>query len=116
MDIPEVVWQNCSLDIVEPLTQMSENNKYLLTFQDKLSKYTVALSIPQQDAMTVAKVFVGEIVLKFGISHMILINQGSNFHSDLFADACKLLRIKGIKTIPHHPRTNGALERTTEFC
>jgi hypothetical protein len=38
-DTPEVVWQNCSLDIVGPLTQTSENNKYLLTFQDELSKY-----------------------------------------------------------------------------
>ena len=47
---PEVVWQNCSLDIVGPLTQTSENNKYLLTFQDELSKYTVAVPIPQQDA------------------------------------------------------------------
>jgi hypothetical protein len=60
-DTPEVVWQNCSLDIIGPLTQTSEGNKYLLTFQDELSKYTVAVSIPQQDAMTVAKVFVDEI-------------------------------------------------------
>ena len=53
-DTPEVVWQNCSLDIVGPLTQMLENNKYLLRFQDVLSKYTIAVAIPQQDAMTVA--------------------------------------------------------------
>jgi hypothetical protein len=48
------------------------DNKYLLTFQDEMSKYTVAVPIPQQDAMTLAKVFVGEIVLKFGIPHVIL--------------------------------------------
>ena len=54
-DTPEVVWQHCSLDIAGPLTQTSENNKYLLTFQDELSKYTIAIAIPQQDAMTVTK-------------------------------------------------------------
>jgi hypothetical protein len=37
MDTPEVVWQNCSLDILGPLTQTSENSKYLLIFQDELS-------------------------------------------------------------------------------
>jgi len=57
-----------------------------LTFQDELSKYTVAAPIPQQDAMTVAKVFVGEIVLKFGIPQLILTDQYSNFLSDLFAN------------------------------
>ena len=57
-DTPEVVWQNCSLDIVGPLTHTSEDNEYLMIFQDALSKYTVAVATPQQDSMTVAKVFV----------------------------------------------------------
>jgi transposase InsO family protein len=111
-DTPEVVWQNCSLDIGGPLTLTSENNRYLLTFQDELSKYTVAAPIQQQDAMTVARVFVREIVLKFGIPQIMLTDQGSNFLSDLFSNVCKLLRIKRIKTSPFHPQTNGALERS----
>ena len=57
-DTPEVVWQNCSMDIVGPLTQTSEGNKYFLTFQDELSKYTMAVPMQQQAAMTVARVFV----------------------------------------------------------
>jgi len=40
MDSTEVVWQNCSLDVLGPLTQTSENSKNLLIFQDELSKYT----------------------------------------------------------------------------
>jgi len=61
---------------------MSKDNKYLLTFRDELSKYTVAVPIPQQYAMTVAKIFVEEIGLKFGITQVILTDQGSNFLSD----------------------------------
>jgi hypothetical protein len=45
-DTPEVVGQNCSLDIFGPLTLTSENNRYLLTFQDELSKYKLAVPIP----------------------------------------------------------------------
>jgi hypothetical protein len=55
---PEIVWEKCALDIVGPL---------ILTFQNELSKYTLAVPIKQQDAMTVARAFVEEIVLKFGI-------------------------------------------------
>jgi transposase InsO family protein len=101
----------CSLDIVGPITQTSRDND-LLTFRDELSKFTVAAPIPQQDASTVANVFVEEIVLSFGIPQVILTDQGSNFLSNLFANACKLLRIKGNKTSSFHPQTNGNLERT----
>ena len=100
------------MDIVGPLTQTCEGNKYLLTFQDQLSKYTLAVPIPQQDASTVAKVFVEQIILKFGIPQTLLTDQGSNFLSELFANTCKLLRVKRIKTSSYHPETNGALERT----
>jgi hypothetical protein len=97
-DTPEVVWGKCSLDIVGPTTQTSRDNRYLLTFQDELSKFTVAAPIPQQDAMIVAKVFIEEFILKFGIPQVILTNQRSNFLSNLYANVCKLLRIKRIKT------------------
>jgi hypothetical protein len=42
---PDVVWEKCALDIVEPLTQTMEGNKYVLTFRDELSKYTLAIPI-----------------------------------------------------------------------
>jgi transposase InsO family protein len=111
-DTPGVVWQNCSMYIVGPITQTSEGNKYLLTLQNELSKYTMAVTIQQQDAMTLARIFVEQIILKIGIPQILLTDQGSNFLSDLFANVCKLLRIKRIKTSPYHPQTDGALERT----
>ena len=72
-DTPEVVAQNCSMDIVGHLTQTSKGNKYILTFQDELSNYTMAVSIQQQDAITVARVFVEKIIWKFGILQVLTI-------------------------------------------
>jgi len=66
----------------------------------------------QQDVETIARVFVDEIVLKFGIPKVILTDQGSNFLSELFTNVRKLLKIKKLKTTAYHPQTNGALERT----
>jgi hypothetical protein len=74
----EVVWDKCALDIVGPLNQTDEGHKYVLTFQDELSKFTLAIPIIQQDAMMVARAFVEEITLKFGIPQSILTDQGSN--------------------------------------
>jgi hypothetical protein len=48
-------FEKCCLDIVGPLTETQAGNKYILTFQDELSKFLVAVPIPRQDAETVAK-------------------------------------------------------------
>jgi transposase InsO family protein len=107
-----VFGEKCCLDIVGPLTVTTEVHKYILTFQDDLSKYTIAIPTSQQDAETIARVFVEEIVLKFGIPQVILTDQGSNFVSEIFTNVCKLLKIKNLKSTAYHPQTNGALERT----
>jgi len=62
--------------------------------------------------MTVARAFVEEIILKFGIPQSILTDQGSNFMCEVFGNVCKILKIKRIKCTAYHPQTNGALERT----
>ena len=104
-------FEKCALDIVGSMTEIMAGNKYVLTFQDDLSKFLVAIPIPQQDAETVAKKFVLNIVLKFGAPAQILTDQGSNFLSDLFKSMCKLLKIKKIQTTAFHPESNGSLER-----
>ena len=80
------------MDIVGPLTVTTEDHKYILTFQDKLSKYTMAIPIPKQDAETIARVFVEETLLKFGIPQVLLTDQGSNFLNEFFTNVCKLLK------------------------
>jgi hypothetical protein len=54
----ELVREKCAVYIVDPLSQTLEVNKYALTFQDELSKYTLPVPIKQQDATTVARAFV----------------------------------------------------------
>ena len=108
----EQPFERCTLDIVGPLTETTLGNKYILTFQDDLSKYLVAVPVPQQDAETVAKAFVLNIVLKLGVPGQILTDQGSSFLSDLFKNVCRLLRIKKVQTTAFRPESNGSLERS----
>ena len=78
-----MVWKKCALVIVGLLSQTSDGNRYVLNFQDELSKYTLAIPIDQQDAVTLAKAFVEEVILKFGITQMVLTDQGSNLKSEV---------------------------------
>jgi hypothetical protein len=107
-----VPFEKCSLDIVGPLPETTKGNKYILTFQDDLSKLVTAIPIPQQDADTVAREFVLNIILKMGTPKHLLTDQGANFLSELFKNTCKLLKIKKLQTTAFRPESNGGLERS----
>ena len=58
------------------MTETLSGNKYVLTFQDDMSKFVVAIPNPQQDAETIAKEFVLNLVLKFGAPAQTLTDHG----------------------------------------
>lgn len=97
-----------------PIPQSYFHNKYILTFQDDLTKYSEAIPLPNQEARTVAEALVTRIICRHGIPESILTDQVSNFLSDCFKEVCRLLKISKLQTSPYHPQTNGALERITE--
>ena len=94
------------------LTITNNENKYILTFQDNLTKFSKAIPIKNQEATTTAKEFTTKIIFEHGIPEKILTDQGTNFLSEMFKNTCKLLRIEKIQTIAYHPESNGALERS----
>jgi hypothetical protein len=59
------------LDVVGPLPVMQGGNRYVLTFQDDLSKYVLGNLIGQQDAETVARDFVEKIVLVYDMPQIL---------------------------------------------
>jgi transposase InsO family protein len=97
---------------VGALPEIKKGNHYILTFQDDWSKFMVSVPICQQDAEMVAREFVTQVILKYGIPGIILTDQGTNFLSEEFKNTCKLLRMKKIQTITFHSDSNGGLERS----
>ncbi|KAL4153886.1 hypothetical protein QTP88_001719 [Uroleucon formosanum] len=100
------------LDIVGPLPITELGNTHILTMQDELTRYALAVALASTDATTVARAFVECCVCIFGIPTSILTDCGTNFLSNVFKNMCKLLDIEKSKTTPWHPQTNGYLERS----
>jgi transposase InsO family protein len=88
------------------------NNKYILAFQDDLSKYVLAVPIGQQHAETLARAFVANIVLKYGTPRILQTDQGANFINKIFRNTCKILKIKKIQSTAFHPESQGSIERS----
>ncbi|KAL0269062.1 UNVERIFIED_CONTAM: hypothetical protein PYX00_010797 [Menopon gallinae] len=104
-------FERLAIDIVGPLPLTINGNKFILTMQDDLTKYSYATPIPNHESRTVALELTKFITL-FGIPKSILTDQGSDFMSNLIKDLTKLLNIKHFSSSPYHPQTNGALERS----
>lgn len=96
-----------SIDIVD-LPRSLLNYKYLLTYQCNLTKFVGAIPLITQDADSVARAFVHQIILKHGMNQnlTVLSDQGANFLSELFKNICKLLKIKKIQTTAFRPQGN----------
>lgn len=105
-------WEKISIDLVGPLSETVKANKYLLTVEDHLSKWLIAIPLPNQEAQTVAEALVQEVFLIYGAPLSLLSDQGTNFMSKLFAALCKFWKVKQHRSSPYHAQTNGILERS----
>ena len=98
------------VDILKlPLTY--DGNQYVVVFLDYLTKWVEAFPIPDQQAETVARLLVEEVVCRYGAPERLLSDRGSNFMSELIANVCRLLNIEKVNTSGYHPQTDGLVER-----
>jgi len=105
-------WDKLYLDIVGPLPITEEDHKYILSCQDNLSKYLLAVPMMTQTVEEVALNFMRHIVLQYGIPGSLVTDQGTQFMGDVFKRLCKLLRVHKLNTSAFRPSSNGALERS----
>jgi hypothetical protein len=82
--VPTIPWGRISMDIVGPLNRTDNNNKYILTCVDILTRYPECIPIQDIKAETVAKAFVENIICRFGTPRELLTDCGSQFVGKLF--------------------------------
>jgi len=88
------------IDIIGQLTMSNNGNKYILTFQDNLTKFNKVIPIPNQEAAEIAKQFTFKIIFEYGIPDKVLTDQGTNFVSEMFKNVYKLLKINTNNYVP----------------
>jgi len=105
-------WEMISIDITGPHTKSARGNEYMITVVDVFSKWAEAFPVRNHTAPTVAKVLVDHVFSRWGTPARILMDNGPEFHFDLFSEVCKLLEVDKLHTTPTiHRRTAGCVER-----
>lgn len=107
-----VAFQKVYLDLVGPIKPDCDNNSYILTIQCELSKFIECYPLPTKEALVVAKSFVEQFILRYGIPQDIVTDQGKEFLANVFQESCKLLGINTLNSTAYHHETLGALEKS----
>ena len=88
-DTPGTAFEKISMDIVGKFPITSLQNQYILTIQDNLSKYFLAIPFPNHQAGTIADAFVKKFTCIHGSLKALLTDQGADFQSNLMRKMVK---------------------------
>lgn len=104
-------FQRISIDIVGPLPITETGNRFAVTMQDDLTKYSFARPCPNHESKTIANILI-EFITIFGIPESILSDNGTDFTSNLIKEVNNIFKIRHVFTSLYHPQSNGSLERS----
>ena len=110
---PEVTrpWQRLNLDLIGPLPISSEGNKYILSVINVMTRYAVAVPIPDKSAATVARAFLTNVVGPFGPPESIYSDSGTEFTSSITKEVLRWLGIHQRHITVYRPQASGLVER-----
>ena len=104
--------ERLAIDILGPLIQSKQGNKYILIAAGYFIKWVEAYPLVNQEAVTVAEVLIREFISRFGVPLSLILHfdQGRNFESAVFSEMCKLLRVAKTRTTLLNPQSDGMVE------
>ena len=105
-----IPFEQLGMDVVGPLERSKAGNRYMLVITDYATRYPEVFALKTVKARNVATCLI-QMFSRVGFPRTILTDQGSNFMSELLRQVYQLLGIKGIRTTPYHPQTDGLTER-----
>jgi len=111
-DTPDAAFDKVSMDIMGPLSASRNGNAYILTIQDLLTKYSLAIPLQRAGAIDVANAFVNNFICVYGAPKALLTDQGTHFLNSLMKAIAKRFKISRYTTTAYRPQANGSIERS----
>ncbi|CAB0033548.1 unnamed protein product [Trichogramma brassicae] len=109
---PTTAFEVVEMDVVGPLPITISGNKYLLTLQCNLTKYSEAIPLPDVKADMIASAFAKDFICRFGCPETLRTDMGQNLIGKVFSTLAKLFKIRQIHSTAYRLQTQGSLERS----
>ncbi|KAI2648139.1 Transposon Ty3-I Gag-Pol polyprotein [Labeo rohita] len=98
------------MDIIGPLLKSSSGNQFALVICDYATRYPEVYPLRSTQVKNIVKCLI-DLISRVGVPSEIVTDQGTNFMAKLMKLLYKQLGIRGIRTTPFHPQTDGLVER-----
>ena len=108
--VPTGVWRLVGIDLIGPLQETSNGNKYIVASTCHFSKWTEAAAIKEKTAECVAS-FLFNTICRLGCMDTIISDQGTEFNNKLLDKLLDMFQTEHNITSAYHPQSNGQRER-----
>ena len=108
--VPSKVWSLVGIDIIGPLPETKNGNKYIVAATDHFTKWSEAAAIPDKSCLSVAQ-FIYSSICKLGCMDTVITDQGREFNNELNDKLLDLFQSEHRITSAYHPQTNGQRAR-----
>ena len=98
------------IDLVGPLPETKQDNKYIIVATEYLTKWPEAKAIPSKYAEIIALFIYKEIICRHGCLREILSDQDTEFYNQIVNSMCNLFNVQHVLASAYHLQTNGLVE------
>jgi hypothetical protein len=101
-------------DCVGPLEETPDGNKYMMVAVDYLTKWPIAIAVPDITAERTERFLMDHIVANFGVPSFLITDRGSNYMAEYLRTFMAKLECKHRMTTSRRPQSNGQVERLNQ--
>lgn len=112
---PTNPWQTIAVDLMGPYPRTGRGKKFILVVTDLFSRWVEAFPIGSSDATVLIKILNKEVFARWGYPRAILSDNGPQFISKKWLDACDQWQAQHWTTAIYHPRANPTERRNQEI-
>lgn len=103
------------MDLVGPLPETDDGNRYLLTIVDTFSKWPMAIPLPNKRAETIAHALYRNLITVHGCPEELFSDNEATLLASATTMMCERLGIRRITSSSYAPWQNGQVERFHRF-
>ena len=96
---------------MDPFPTSINGNKYILVITEYLTRWCEAIALSDATANSVAQALLQRVIFPHGCPRQHLLDQGSQFRSEVIRVLSQCLGITQVFTSSYHPQSNGLTER-----
>ncbi|GJR73396.1 putative reverse transcriptase domain-containing protein [Tanacetum coccineum] len=114
-EIPQLKWDNITMDFVTKLPKSSQGYDTIWVIIDRLMKSAIFIPMKEIDPMEkFARMYLKEVVTRHGIPVSIICDHDPRFASNFWISLQKALGTSLDMSTAYHPQTDGQRERTIQ--